>query len=212
MDSDLGSRARWAVVALAVYAVFDVIAFFSGLAEYRLLGTDYTIAQATANDDRQALIGMLQFLLLIVTAVIFLRWFKRAYENVERLGGERRYGTGWAVGAWFVPILNLWRPKQIANDIWRASNSEGDADVSSAVQFWWGAWLVASWVGNATLRPSFSADTPDELQVAAAANVTAVVLEFAAALLAIWVVRAITARQGSSAPRLGEAATEGAAF
>ena len=104
MDSNLHSRRRWALIALAVYAVFDVVGFFSGLAEYRLLGTDYTIAQANANDDRQAMIGALQFILLIVTAVFYLRWFKCAYANVERLGGQRRYGTGWAVGASFVPI------------------------------------------------------------------------------------------------------------
>jgi hypothetical protein len=212
MDSDLHSRARWALIALAVYAVFDVVAFFSGLAEYRLLGTDYTIAQANANDDRQAMIGALQFILLIVTAVFYLRWFKCAYANVERLGGERRYGTGWAVGAWFVPILSLWRPKQIADDIWKASNRDGDTAVSPVVRVWWGAWLLASVIGNMTLRFTFSADTPDELQGAAAANIAAVVLEFVAALLAIWVVRAITTRQSSSPSRFGDVAAEGAPF
>src|SRR5215213_2684690 len=34
---------------------------------------------------------------------------------------DRRYGTGWALGSWFVPILNAWRPKQIINDIWHQS-------------------------------------------------------------------------------------------
>ena len=32
-----------------------------------------------------------------------------------------RYGNGWAIGAWFVPILSLVRPKQMANEIWRGS-------------------------------------------------------------------------------------------
>jgi hypothetical protein len=212
MDTAVRSRARWALIALALYAIFDVVAFFSGLAEYRLLGTDYTLAQANANDDRQALISAVQFVLLIGAAFFFLRWFKRAYENVEHLGGERRYGTGWAIGAWFVPILNLWRPKQIANDIWKASNRDGDTSVSSLLHVWWGAWLVAGWIGNMTLRFAFTAETPDELQGAAAANVAAVSLEFGAALLAIWVVHTITARQSSSAPRLGDVATEGARF
>lgn len=103
LDTDaLRSRARWVQVALIVVAIIDLIAIGSDYAEYRLLGTDYTLEEADANDLRQGVIGVAQFALLIVTAVFFIRWFKPAYENVAPLGGERRYGVGWAIGAWFV--------------------------------------------------------------------------------------------------------------
>ena len=59
----------------------------------------------------------------IATGVFFLFWFHRAYRNLPALGGDRRYGTGWAIGSWFVPFLNAWRPKQIVNDIWRESGA-----------------------------------------------------------------------------------------
>ncbi|MBM3996772.1 MAG: DUF4328 domain-containing protein [Planctomycetes bacterium] len=29
------------------------------------------------------------------------------------------YTSGWAVRCWFVPILNFYRPVQIAQEIWR---------------------------------------------------------------------------------------------
>ena len=49
-------------------------------------------------------------------------WMFRAYNNVDAVApGARRYDGGWAIGSWFVPILNLFRPKQIINDIWRAA-------------------------------------------------------------------------------------------
>jgi hypothetical protein len=195
----LSSRARWTQVALVVVAIVDLIAIASGYAEYRLLGSDYTIEEADANDLRQGAIGVVQFLLLIAAAVYFIRWFKLAYENVEPLGGTRRYGKGWAIGAWFVPILNLWRPKQIANDIWRTSERVEEASFSSLLTLWWLLFLAANWVSNAALRLSFSGETPEELQAGTAAYLVADSLDFVAALLAIWVVRTITRRQTTHA-------------
>ena len=95
----LRSRARWVLVALVVVALLDLVALGSDIAEYRLLGTDFTIEEADANDLRQGVIGVVQFSLLILTAVLFIRWFKRAYETVTPLGGVRRYGTGWRSAA-----------------------------------------------------------------------------------------------------------------
>ena len=38
-------------------------------------------------------------------------------------GGRRlRYRPWWAVGAWLLPVFSLFRPKQVLNDVWRASD------------------------------------------------------------------------------------------
>jgi Domain of unknown function (DUF4328) len=74
------------------------------------------------NDVRQGLVAAADFILVTATAVFFLLWFYRAYRTLTSLGVScLRWGYGWAIGGWFVPILSLWRPKQIANDIWRES-------------------------------------------------------------------------------------------
>lgn len=52
--------------------------------------------------------------LLIAKDFAFLVWFWLAYRNLDALDLRRRYGTGWAIGGWFVPFLNLARPKQVA--------------------------------------------------------------------------------------------------
>jgi len=195
----LRSRARWVQIALLVVALVDLIAVGSDLAEYRLLGTDYTIEEADANDLRQFVVGVVQFSLLVLTAVLFILWFKRAYDHVEPLGGNRRYGTGWAIGAWFVPILNLWRPKQIANDIWRAGDERGDSSISPWLTLWWAAFLISNWASQIAGRRSLTGDTVEELQTAAAIYAFADGIDVIAAVLAIWVVWAITRRQASSA-------------
>ena len=202
LDRDgLRSRARWAQIVLAVIVVVDLAAVFSDIAEYRLLNTDFTIAEADANDTRQAAIGSLQIALYVAGAVFFIRWFKRAYENVDVLDGNRRYGVGWAIGAWFVPILNLWRPKQIANDIWRATNPrDASDDVSPVLTGWWAAFLISNWIGQVVFRLSWNAETLEDFQTAAIVNAVANGVDLVAALLAIWVVRTITARQVGAAP------------
>ena len=74
-----------------------------------------------ASSDRIAIAALIMIVIYLIGAVIFLFWLRRAYGNLDALHARRRYGKGWSIGAWFVPILNLFRPKQIANDIWRGS-------------------------------------------------------------------------------------------
>jgi Domain of unknown function (DUF4328) len=105
-------------------------------------------------------------LLLLVCAGIFIAWFFQAYKNLRRLGvANLRYGNGWAIGGWFVPILGMWRPKQIANDVWRGS--EPGAEISSGwkavtvptfLHWWWGLFLaqgVLLYVGQEATRSGY---------------------------------------------------------
>jgi hypothetical protein len=180
--------------------LLDVVALVSDIAEYRLLGSEFTLQEADANDARQGVIGVLQFLLLVVTAVFFIRWFKRAYENVPP--NRRRYGIGWTIGSWFVPFLNLWRPKQIANDIWRDTNPRVPLSVSEHVSpllhLWWAAFLASTLISNAAGRAAFSAETIEGLRTTSVMYAIADTIDIAAALLAIWAIRTITARQTTS--------------
>lgn len=53
--------------------------------------------------------------------VSFLAWFSRSYRNLRALGAEGlEYSPGVAVGWWFVPIGNCWKPFGVAVEIWKA--------------------------------------------------------------------------------------------
>ena len=74
----LTGRARWAIAALDVTVVTDIVSIVLDLHRYDLLGRvesggDFTTAEVNASDDRQALIGLAQVLVLAVTAVLFIR-------------------------------------------------------------------------------------------------------------------------------------------
>jgi Domain of unknown function (DUF4328) len=215
----LGRRASWAMWALVAAVVLDAIAVGSDLAEWRLLerveaGEGISDATLDANDSRQARIGLAQTGLLAVGALFFIVWFHRAYENVIGLGAKDvRYGAGWAIGAWFVPVLNLFRPKQIANDIWRASDPDAPADlgldwkggrVPAFLTGWWAAFLLSEVLYRTAGWLSADAETITELQKATWTYVGADALSVSAGVLALLVVRRTTIRQEARA-RLFEA-------
>jgi Domain of unknown function (DUF4328) len=202
----------------------DAVAIAAAIVEHRFYSR-YGEGESVDEDAElpvvlfSGLVALAQGALYVAVIVLFIVWFHRAYSNLPALGATHlRWGTGWAIGAWFVPILNLWRPKQIANDIWRASDPQTppqqgaswrERDVPAVFQWWWAAYLVTQWIGNGALRASLRADTPSELARSAIIYALSDAFDILAALLAIAVVRRTTARQDERAARL-DAATLGA--
>src|SRR3954469_21749138 len=109
----------------------------------------------------------------------------------------------------------LWRPKEVVNDLWRASSPELPANTDRAewgervppalLRAWWAMWLVAilgdrvaARLGAATLAEARTA----AWWILAAALVTAV-----AAVLAARVVRVVTDGRRARAERLGKLRT-----
>lgn len=212
----IGGVARAVMVLLAIGIAADLIAAISdvgyvGLMERIRDGGPVTIAEAQAADLRQVWIGLVQSGILLATIITFLVWFHRAYSNLGALGAARRHKLGWAIGGWFVPILWFFRPKAIANDIWRASDPvlgrdvgrgyEG-APVSPLINLWWAAFLISNWAGSRALRISLSEpQTADDLVSSARFTMYSDAGAAVAGALALVVVWAMTKRQEARAER-----------
>jgi hypothetical protein len=117
-----------------------------------------------------------------------------------------RKKRGWAVGAWFVPVVCLWFPRRIAIDCWDASTPWEKRRSHVLVNVWWTLFLIAFGVGELGDRAYYQAETAEEHESAAAVMAFAHTLEIAAAVLAVLFVLALTrmqddkARSGSRAP------------
>ncbi|MFK8844106.1 DUF4328 domain-containing protein [Streptomyces sp. Ac-502] len=148
----------------------------------------------TALEDGYHIVTTLGGVATVLCAITFLIWLSRARDNARALSGEPpRYGWPWVYAGWIVPIANLWVPRGVVADIHRAS-APGER-LPHAVNWWWGLWLVGMLSGTGLM---YTVST-DHVIERAYQNVypllaadTAVV---AAAVAAVFVVRALTAAQ-----------------
>jgi len=213
----LEGRAHWAKRGLITSVLLCVIALVADFQQWsltkRIAAQEATLDQVRMNDTIQTFVAFAQLATVAVAAVFFLRWFYRAYANLSPLGAEGLpHGAGWAVGYWFVPIINLVRPATVACDIWNASDPGEDSTSwrkrkqPGLVLGWWLTFLLSGLVGRLGASLWNGASDPDRLRQAAVVLIAADVLAIAAGLLAIAFVRRTTARQQTRASSLHQAA------
>lgn len=209
-------RALYVRIALAAMVAVDLVAVFSDLREYTLLQRLETDVVGTAeleeSDRRQLTVAAGQFVVFAFAAGFFIAWLHRVYGNLFALGAQYpRYSRATAIWSWFVPILNLWRPKQVINDVWRASDPDAPVDQGDSWRekeppalyaVWWFFWIVLNFAYNADIRIYLSAETLEELQFSSVFTAAADALSVVGALLALAVVRRTTSRMEARAERV----------
>ena len=222
----LSTHALVAILSFLALSLITVISIVSTIAEIGLLqqvasGVAVSDAEAARNDSRQALIGYIYLGVFVASVIAFLAWINGASANLQSLGvQEQRFSPGWAVGAWFVPIVMLFRPYQIMKEIWQGScPANGDttaaeregAPVSPLLGFWWAAWLVSNWLSNLVLKNLFSGGvTVDALILTDWFNVVSSAISLFALLLVVVLVRQISSNQNrkwSELVHLGDTGT-----
>jgi uncharacterized protein DUF4328/uncharacterized protein DUF2510 len=212
----------FSVLANLGYTVVALI--YAGKVQTQIDTHSLTLQQAEDAEHAFNIGGVVWLISLVGGAIGFLVWWYRAYSNLPGITGySRRFGRGWSIGAWFVPILSLWRPKQIGNDIWRGGDpaAPGNArwttlPVSPLVHWWWAIYLLSGFVGGVAggllsgdpvlsnsvtgpdllplANPPSHADLVQEHSAAIAFAISNLV-DIAAAVLAVLLVRAVTERQ-----------------
>ena len=210
----LGGLSIATVVLLGLAMLVDVAVIPVDLSYIRFL--DLLIRYPDLEDEEMAsgrrleqvltLFGVAQSVLTIATAVVFLTWLARAYGNLTALGAQGLdYSPGWAVGYYFIPILNLFRPCQVMQQTWRASDPAyalaqprlwKQAPGSAVVGMWWAFWLITNIASQVSTRINLNPQST--LQAFKIASLAAVVSSIAALFAGgflIFVVLGLTARQ-----------------
>jgi Domain of unknown function (DUF4328) len=161
-------------------------------------GSQVTLAEATASDNRVALSVRLWLVLLVATIVVWLIWQHRAHANLRALGTELEYSPGWAVGFWLIPIANLWKPFQVNRELWKASGDVNDwrsQRTWPVLGWWWASWISAGVLGRVAAAARESAETPMEIRSADIVDLLSTAVVVASAVLAILLVRSVIERQ-----------------
>ena len=129
-------------------------------------------------------IGLLQMAcaaVMIAAIVVVAMWIYRISANAHAISGEMTISPGWAVGWYFIPIANLFKPFQAMKEAWLASHFRGNwhgEPAPALLGWWWGLWLVTNVLSNISFR--IGLDDPDTL-----APPAVVMLEVAVALVTV---------------------------
>ncbi|MGQ4419238.1 DUF4328 domain-containing protein [Streptomyces sp. SAS_269] len=129
-----------------------------------------------------------------VCALLFLAWLWRVRDNARVLSGRTpKYLGIWVYLGWVVPVVNLWFPRGIVADAFRATAPERKLPVS--VNVWWVLWLIGMFGGVGLV----SRDSTDEIIARAYEEVWPLLMADAAvvgaAVAGAFAVRAVTAAQ-----------------
>jgi len=209
---DPGTLTRWLKLFLYLSIAIGALSLLSGLLELKLLtemqaGRPLAPGEAAGNDLRQRIIAGFRFVNLIVVIVLFCIWIYRANYNARQLGAtDMQFSPGWAVGWYFIPFANLWKPYQAMREIWQASAAAThwqQQPRGGILPLWWTFFLLSNFLSNISFRLSLWAKTlPDFILasgVSAVGDVVDVVSTIIALILVTQIFRMQMARRAAEA-------------
>lgn len=192
----------WLSVALSSVQIVDSLASLAWLSRYDTRGLDFLYSQPQTWEAVSALLAVVSAILLVATMVVWLVWQYLATRNVLAWGVLMRRGKGWAIGAWFTPIVWWWFPAQCVHDLLRGSkpglpsNTSADREDSEPlIPWWWAAFLLSNATGQVAGRLFLGAEDNGTWAWAFSADLVDQSLNIAAAVLAIRVVTGVSGRQ-----------------
>ena len=212
------TRARLAVILLIAGAVVSALTIPAEIAEILLpeLGADQELAENPAGAVVLLLLfglSLLTIAIYIATVVVFLMWLHRCANNLRAFGywtSQIAHSSAWAVGSFFVPIVNLFVPYKATKEIWEKSRPSESVPFSfsksppSFFPAWWGFWIACNFASNIYFRMTMGG-APRE--ATAIVGVVSDSLSIAAAGFAIMVIKEITRRQEETSQHLTLAPT-----
>jgi hypothetical protein len=194
---ELSVRARRATIA--AWIVIGFTALLLVLEGGEAIGA---IELATASDTILFLYlagGIGYTIAFIASVVLVAMWIHRAHANLHEAGlsVDLDFTPGWAVGWYFIPIANLFKPYQAMRELWNASTTRGEsfsASAPAAINAWWATWIIGNIISNISTRMSLSADAEISALSATFGAISSLVI-IPCAWLLIGLIRDITAAQ-----------------
>jgi hypothetical protein len=200
-----GTLTRLVRLCVAASAVTAAITFFTTLSQRALLrhaeADGLSVDEAYAEMPLHLLLAPLpQLLALLSCYVIIAFWIHRMAANTRSLAGagKMEYTPGWAVGWFFLPIANLWKPYQAMKEVWALNTDDGRGAggmTGLLLPLWWFLWLAWNIVSNAAGRMSWRATSFEQEDNAALASMTSDAINVPLCIVFLLVVNRLYAAQ-----------------
>lgn len=203
---DNRARARSAIILLWIMVGVNGLIFASSALQFKMWWNSFDepvdLAVFEINYLRQSLLWWLSMLAMIVCAVFFIRWFRRAYNNLHLVDNSYlSYSEGWAAGAWFVPVLHWVRPYRIMREIcehtyehaFRINSRYADSSkLISLSGWWWALWVISPVLSRSAWLMSNDTAVIKLLLLSTGMIMAAYAFQLISALLAISIIKKVS--------------------
>jgi len=194
-------RSKNAIMLIWIVLTVEIIACISNYFQVDLLqsvlnGEFISDSNADSNDTRQQLIAILFLIVYITSAVTFIQWFRRAYFNLHTLVKGLSNSEGWAAGAWFVPIVSLFKPYQIMSEMSEKTKnliskndltSEPFETTSNTIGVWWALFIINNIAGQISYR--LPTDTVEEMILSTNVDIYSILIQIPLAIFTVKVIK-----------------------
>lgn len=145
--------AKSTIITICIYIVILIFLLTSNfmLDNIVQLFFDDSISNMIIISNRLEILPGFCFLFDSVSNIIFLIWFYRVYSNLHIRVSNLEFSKGWAIGSWLIPILNLYRPYDIMEELFRRTKRllvQNGIDYyqnffeMNMIRYWWILFLV----------------------------------------------------------------------
>jgi hypothetical protein len=153
-------RAERAMLWVEIVLFLDILLWFVYLLYVFINGGQVPKNNINVYDTYDIIASIIYSTPFIISVITFIMWFFRAYANLHQKVERLLYTEGWAVGSWFIPIINLYIPYNIMKELYSKTRNiiADDKNLSEQFKFkesvigWW--WLL--WVISFVLLPGIS--------------------------------------------------------
>jgi hypothetical protein len=217
-------RAKLAIAALSLTLASRAFNIYAALSQHALLsqvqaGRQVEREQLAASDVLVATAALAQLALFLVTGVLFLRWLHRTTLASRMLGALLLWSPKDAVWSFFIPFVNIKRPYDVVKNVHDAlldpqlpqpqttvvaDGAGGYRSVqleapppprplpAAAVGAWWATYWVSRFINTGQSRSTDA--TIEGLMTHNVGTVMSSLFDVASAVLAIVMIRGVTAR------------------
>lgn len=138
---------RWLLNAIVAGIVVNILSLIVPIIQnIEFLVRNEMVLTYLGSEPFDAFLNVIATIINFVIGVVTLFWFYSANKNIHSFGAKKVSSPRMAVIWFFIPILNLWKPYTVAQQIWKASNtqtimSEGtewkNSPSSKKIKFMW---------------------------------------------------------------------------
>jgi hypothetical protein len=149
---------KWTKRLLITFGIVIALHLLQAISNYMQYNLLQSILEGTSsgmgienNDIRQFIIGLLDILAFISSAIFFTIWFYRSYHNVHLRIDYCQFDKSYAILGWFIPIANFYIPYQIMKEIYLETKAQlvltsgeySKTNLTGLIGWWWATWLIA---------------------------------------------------------------------